>query len=54
MALPVRDASGAVVMESLPGYLATPGWSPAAGLGVPDVAALVRLACRSASSPPAC
>jgi kumamolisin len=43
MVLPVLDARGARAEERVAGYRAGPGWSPAAGLGVPDFGALARL-----------
>ncbi|APR82109.1 putative peptidase [Minicystis rosea] len=47
--LPVLDAGGAVRDHQLPGYVAHAGWSPAAGLGVPDVGKLVQLVCDGAA-----
>jgi kumamolisin len=44
MVLPVLDERGEVRAHRIPGYLPRAGWSAATGLGVPDVAALARLA----------
>lgn len=40
----VVDADGQVAAHALPGYEAAPGWSPAAGLGVPRVGRLIEAA----------
>jgi kumamolisin len=44
--LPALDAEGRRVRLLLPGFLAQPGWDPATGLGVPDVASLEQACAR--------
>ncbi|AKF07946.1 protease pro-enzyme activation domain-containing protein [Sandaracinus amylolyticus] len=45
--LPALDARGRRTWKRVPGYVATSAWSPATGLGVPDVGALVAaITCR--------
>src|SRR5690606_3901647 len=41
--LPCLDARGGVDWRTVPGFVAVAGWSPAAGLGVPDFARLADL-----------
>ena len=44
MVMPALDARGALVPTAVAGYRAAAAWTPATGLGVPDVAALCALA----------
>ena len=43
----VVNVHGKAVTHRLPGYTACPGWDPASGLGVPNVANLIEVATRS-------